>query len=298
MTGCDDNCVDHFNSGQDPVVFGQTIDLPNRDKLSWPEPADIAFVKGDLLAVNVYNVIAFGTASYATFLDIAGDSPPVQGGFYYLVRPAGDCSVPSWQTVLGEEPGRDIALRGEIDVVITSPADGAVLVSSTATVSGTVNGTAPVTVTVNGVPATVMGGTFSAPVPLVRGANTIAASGTDAAGFLGSDQISVTLVDHSIARGSFATGMRIFTADSAVLDQAAYFTESQSGVPAGVTYTTTAVQRISATQMRVSFRIDVGAGAALGLHFFQVTYGLLDAGFNPLGPLSGNVFDFEIEVRP
>jgi len=58
------------------------------------------------------------------------------------------------------------------------------------------------------------------------------------------------------------------------------------------------VQRISATQMRVSFRIDVTAGAALGLHFFQVTYGLLDAGFNPLGPLSGNVFDFEIEVRP
>ena len=296
--GCDDNCVAYFNPGQAAVVFGQTINLPNSDQLSWPQPADVAFVKGDLLAVNMYNVIAFGTASYATFFDIAGDSPPPRGGFYYLVRPAGDCTVPSWQSILGEEPGRDIALRGTIDVVITSPTAGAVLTATPVTVAGTVTGTAPINVTVNGVAATVAAGAFTASVPLTRGANTISASGSDAAGSMGSDQISVTLVDYSIARGGFVTGMRIFTGAAAVLDQAAFFTETQIGVPPGVTYTTTGVARISATEMRVSFRIEVAAGATPGFYFFQVDYGLLDSGSNPLGPLSGDIFDFAIEVRP
>lgn len=296
--GCDDNCVAYFNPGQESVVFGQTISLPNRDNLSWPAPADVAFVKGDLLAVNMYNVIAFGTASYATLLDIAGDSPPPDGGFYYLLRLAGDCTVPSWQSILGEEPGRDIALRGVIDIVITSPTDGAILTATPVTVAGTVTGTAPINVTVNGVAATVTNGIFTASVPLTRGANTISASGSDAAGSMGSDQISVTLVDYSIARGGFVTGMRVFTGAAAVLDQAAFFTESQIGVPPGVTYTTTGVARISATEMRVSFRIDVAAGATPGLHLFQVDYGLLDSSSNPLGPLSGDIFDFAIEVRP
>jgi hypothetical protein len=83
-----------------------------------------------------------------------------------------------------------------------------------------------------------------------------------------------------------------------VLDQVAFYTESQIGVPAGITYTTTAVSRISATEMRIGFTIQVAGGTALGIHFFQVEYGLLDSGSNPLGPLSGNVFDFNIEVLP
>ncbi|HEY3176228.1 MAG TPA: hypothetical protein VGK94_10795 [Candidatus Polarisedimenticolia bacterium] len=50
--------------------------------------------------------------------------------------------------------------------------------------------------------------------------------------------------------------------------------------------------------MRVDFRINVASRATLGLYFFQVTYGLLNSSVQPLGPLSGNVFDFEIQVKP
>ena len=63
-------------------------------------------------------------------------------------------------------------------------------------------------------------------------------------------------------------------------------------------YTTLSVQRISATEMQITFQIDITAGAAPGIHFFQVEYGLLDAGSNPLGPLNGNLFDFQIQVTP
>jgi hypothetical protein len=36
--------------------------------------------------------------------------PPVAAGFYYLVRLAGTCSAASWQSTVGAEPGRDLAL--------------------------------------------------------------------------------------------------------------------------------------------------------------------------------------------
>ena len=44
--------------------------------------------------------------------------------------------------------------------------------------------------------------------------------------------------------------------------------------------------------------IDAAPGAAPATYDFQVEYGLLDAGSNPLGPLTGNVFDFRVEVTP
>ena len=41
--------------------------------------------------------------------NLTDSSTPVSGaGFYYLVRP--DCLVGSWQTSLGAEPERDLAL--------------------------------------------------------------------------------------------------------------------------------------------------------------------------------------------
>lgn len=187
-----------------------------------------------------------------------------------------------------------------VEVQIASPANGATLTTSPVVVSGTVIGEAPIAVVVNGVPATVAAGTFSATVPLSPGLNTITAAATDAGGRTGSGSISVTLnpVDYSISRGGTASGSRIFTGASSVLDQTAYFTENKIGVPAGVTYQTTSVSRISATQIQVGFRIDVALGAVPGIYTFQVDYGLLDAASNPLGPLVGNVFDFQIEVKP
>lgn len=297
-TGCDDNCRAYFNPDQNPVVFGQTIRAANKVSFTWPAPADVVFVRGLLSNVGVYGVNSAGVATGATALSTVGDVPASGSGFYYLIKLGGDCTTASWQSSLGVEPGRDLAPLGEVDVQITSPADGAVLTSSPVTVSGTVDGVDPVTVTVNGVAAGVIGANFNASVPLTRGLNNVTAMATDAVGFTGMDQITLRLVDHSIPRGSFATGLRVFTASSSTLDQTAFFTEQQSGVPAGVTYTTTSVTRISATEMRVGYRIDVSGGAATGIFDFVVEYGLLDASMQPLGPLSGNVFEFEIRVTP
>lgn len=110
--------------------------------------------------------------------------------------------------------------------------------------------------------------------------------------------VNYQVADYTIAHGGSVSDSRIFTGASSVLDQAAYYTESQNGVPAGITYATTGVSRISATEMRISFQISVGAAAATGFQQFQVEYGLLDAGGNPLGPLSGNVFNLSILVTP
>lgn len=65
---------------------------------------------------------------------------------------------------------------------VASPRDGALIAGSTVTVFGDVSDASPVTVTVNGVPAPVGGGTFSAIVSLVNGANTITVVASDAAG--------------------------------------------------------------------------------------------------------------------
>lgn len=297
-TGCDDVCADYFNTGQGPVVFGQSVAAPDENTFSWPAPVDAAWVKGDLADVSTYGVIAGGAISYANTFDTFADVPAPGSGLYYLFRLAGDCATASWQSSPGAEPGRDTANLGQLGIAINSPLDGAVIVTSPVSVSGTVDGADPIAVTVNSVPATVMSGTFSASVPLVRGVNVITAVGVDAASFMGQDQITVTKVDYSIGRPGSVTGSRIFTGASSTLDQAAFYTESQIGVPAGVTYTTQSVSRISATEMQIGFQISVSAGATPGIYFFQVDYGLLDSGMNPLGPFTGDIFDFEIEITP
>ena len=110
--------------------------------------------------------------------------------------------------------------------------------------------------------------------------------------------VAFQLVDYTIARGGSAIGTRIFTAASSVLDQVAFFTQSPPNTPPGVTYGTTGLSRISATEMRVSFQISASSGAATGYHQFQVTYGLLNSASQPLGPLNGNVFNFSIQITP
>jgi hypothetical protein len=297
-TGCDDVCGDYFNSNQGAVVFGQVVEALDETMFGWPLPVDAAWVKGDLADVSTYGILAGGAISYGNIFDTSADVPPANSGFYYFFRLAGDCMTASWQSSVGAEPGRDAASLGELDIMITTPADGAVLTASPATVTGTVAGADPVTVTVNSIPAMVASGTFTASVPLVRGANVLTAVGVDAASFMGQHQITVTKVDYVIGRPGSVTGSRIFTGASSTLDQAAFYTESQIGVPAGVTYTTQSVARISATEIQIGFQISVSAGASPGIYFFQVDYGLLDAGMNPLGPLMGDVFDFEIQITP
>jgi len=106
-------------------------------------------------------------------------------------------------------------------------------------------------------------------------------------------------VDYTIARGGSVSGSRIFTAASSLLDQVAFYTESPNGVPSGgLSYASTGVGRISATEMQVNFQISASPTATTGIRNFQVTYGLLDSNSQPLTPLSGNVFNFSIQVNP
>jgi len=83
--------------------------------------------------------------------------------------------------------------RGEPPTLaIETPADGSLLSVSPVIVTGTVTGLPEPTVVVAGIPAAVSGGSFTATVPLVEGAQTIAASATNALGSA-SDEVLVTL---------------------------------------------------------------------------------------------------------
>jgi hypothetical protein len=185
-------------------------------------------------------------------------------------------------------------------VAITSPANGSTVFSTPISVSGTVNDPTA-TVSVNGIYATVSAGVFTAGgVGLSPGANTITAEAMSANNLTDSTSITVTYdlgIDYTIARGGLVTGLRIFTAPQAVISQTAYYTENTINVPSGVTYTTTGVI-FYPTEVRVSFSIAVQGSATPGIYDFQVEYGLIDSGFNPLGPLTGNIFNFRIQITP
>jgi 5-methylthioadenosine/S-adenosylhomocysteine deaminase len=104
-----DNCPDHANPGQGLVVFGQEIRATSDDTFGWPAPADVQFVRGALAVVGAYGTDQSGVVFQATSLSDAA-VPASGSGFYYLVRLGGRCSAGSWQSALGAEPGRDVAL--------------------------------------------------------------------------------------------------------------------------------------------------------------------------------------------
>ncbi len=108
---CDveDNCPSGFNPDQEPAAFGQAIVAESKDRFSWPVPADVVFVIGDLTAVDTLAVLESGTLLDETSIfDPVVPSPGF--GAFYLVRLGGDCSVASWQTTVGVEPERDVFL--------------------------------------------------------------------------------------------------------------------------------------------------------------------------------------------
>jgi len=182
-------------------------------------------------------------------------------------------------------------------VAITSPEDGTTVSSSPLDVSGTISGSTSM-VTVNGIRADISGGTFTATgIPLTTGSNTITATAASQNNLTGSDTISVILdegVDYEINTGGLVNDSRIFQGESALLDQAAYYTQTHTGVPSCIIYTTTGLSRISATEMEVSFSIQVSGTASEGIYEFQVEYGLKNSGNNSLEPLTNNIFSFKI----
>jgi hypothetical protein len=104
-----DNCPGYANPGQEPVVFGEAMLAATPDTFTWSSPADVTFVRGDLVSVGSYGVDESGVVLGTTSL--TDPTQPSEGaGFYYLLRLAGSCTVGSWQSAPGAEPGRDQAL--------------------------------------------------------------------------------------------------------------------------------------------------------------------------------------------
>jgi len=215
---------------------------------------------------------------------------------------------PPFEIVNGEayivhmKEAKDVAAPISAPVVlIASPADGETVSASPIDVTGSINDSTA-SVTVNGIPAAVVDGAFTAAgVPLSEGANTITATAVSANNLNGSHTITVTLeigADYVISKGGSVNDSRSFQGDPALLDQAAYYTETQIGVPSFVTYATTGLSRVSPTDFQVNFTIQVSGTASEGVYEFQVEYGLLDGGSNPLEPLTNNVFSFKIQIVP
>lgn len=102
-----DNCVFGPNPTQGAAPFGQTVTAPGATSFCWSDPADVAWVRGDLLGISSYTIDSSGQETFATCLQDASTLLPGQG-LYYVVRP--DCAVGSWQTSFGAEPGRDAFL--------------------------------------------------------------------------------------------------------------------------------------------------------------------------------------------
>ena len=185
-------------------------------------------------------------------------------------------------------------------IAITSISDGDILESSSVTVSGTISDPLA-TVTVNGVPAVIDADTFSATdVPLVSGTNTITAKALSTDNMTGFDTVTVTLeegADYEISKGGSVSGTRSITAAADLMSQVASYSQSVTGLPAGVTYSLTGILGYS-TEVEISFAIEVSGAAAEGIYEFQVEYQLYDSGGNPLAPLINNVFEFKIKILP
>ena len=241
-------------------------------------------------SIQRFNSISgsFETAIY-TGTSITGINFAIKSGVSYLV---------SMRSALA---GFVIPSDISASISITTPLSGTTAYTSPLTVSGTVTGETPLSVTVNGVAAIVTGETFTVNIPLsTSGSVPITASLVDGGGRIKTDNITVIYdpVDYVLAIGSNISDARAFSFPTAILPQIAFFSQVNTGVPLGVTYTTTNLSLATDGTATVNYNISIDAGAALGVQVFQIEYGLLDAGSAPLGPLTGNIFTFKILITP
>jgi hypothetical protein len=94
-----------------PVVWTQAITVAaNKTTFQWTSVAAYRMVRGSFTnaaSIGTYVVNDTKLATANTFTDAAVPSPGT--GFWYLVK-SGGCGPTSWQSVLGQEPGRDTAI--------------------------------------------------------------------------------------------------------------------------------------------------------------------------------------------
>ena len=105
-----DNCPDGPNPGQGPAPFGQTLVFTSNDVFRWSIPVETGIVKGNLSSVGTYGFDVFVEFPAATAIQTVSE-PALGEAFYFLVRLRDTiCAAPSWQSLVGTEPGRDTAL--------------------------------------------------------------------------------------------------------------------------------------------------------------------------------------------
>jgi RHS repeat-associated protein len=93
----------------------------------------------------------------------------------------------------GESDSATLTVTNPVEVVITSPSDGAVVNTPDVEIHGTATSTYPITtVSVNGIQAVISGSDFTASISLTQGSNTITALATDSMGHTASTSITVT----------------------------------------------------------------------------------------------------------
>ena len=94
-----------------PLVFGQTLRVDaNKTTFRWPAAVSFRAVRGAFASPQDIGLYAVNHAQSGTGTFFTDTAVPVTGtGAWYLVK-RGGCTPTSWQSTLGAEPGRDIAI--------------------------------------------------------------------------------------------------------------------------------------------------------------------------------------------
>jgi hypothetical protein len=102
-----DNCPFIVNPAQTPQIFPDTVRVEaNKTTFSWTTRLEARYVRGPLAMVSTYAINDSGSVLDAVGYD-DGATPGTNDAWYYMF--AHDCNGRSYQTVLGDEPGRDLA---------------------------------------------------------------------------------------------------------------------------------------------------------------------------------------------
>ena len=100
----------NFGAGT-PLTFGQTVTvMANKTIFQWSSVVAYRMVRGSFTnaaSIGAYTVNSTLQGTANTFSDAA--VPPVGTGYWYLVK-RGGCTPTSWQSTLGQEPGRDLKI--------------------------------------------------------------------------------------------------------------------------------------------------------------------------------------------
>ena len=102
-----DSCPYNSNPSQARVVLGRTVLATSKTVFAWDASLDVRWVRGPLASVATYVTDGSGTLAETSSLTDAA-VPAAGAGSYYLFAP--DCPGRSYQSTLGAEPGRDVAV--------------------------------------------------------------------------------------------------------------------------------------------------------------------------------------------